>query len=248
MSEKILVSHNDGVLRLTFNRPEKKNALDRESYGALLHALDAARCNENIRAVVFSGAGDDFTAGNDLADFQGLVERPEEFPALAFVRALAVFEKPMVAAVTGDAIGVGATMLFHCDLVYASPRARLRMPFVDLGLVPEAGASLLAPRLFGMARASQYLLAGEDFSGEDAFRLGLANALAEPAAVLETAMAAARKLAQKPAAALFAARRLMRGDPTEILARINQEATLFAQALETPTTRERLSAFFARKE
>lgn len=246
MSDRVLVSHSDGVLWLAFNRPEKKNALDRESYLALIRALDAARRDAAVRAVVFSGAGADFTAGNDLGDFRDFMDKPVDFPALAFVRTLAAFEKPMVAAVTGDAIGVGATMLFHCDLVYATPQARLRMPFIDLGLVPEAGASLLVPRRFGMARASQYLLLGEDFSGEDAFRLGLVNALAESEAVLETAMAAAKKLAQKPAAALLAARRLMRGDPAEVLARIDEEAALFAQALASPTTRERLSAFFAR--
>lgn len=246
MSGKVLVSRSEGVLWLAFNRPEKKNALDRESYQALIGALDEARRDAAVRAVVFSGVGADFTAGNDLRDFRDFMENLEDFPALTFVRTLAAFEKPMVAAVTGDAIGVGATMLFHCDLVYATPQARLRMPFIDLGLVPEAGASLLVPRRFGMARASQYLLAGEDFSGEDAFRLGLVNALAEPEAVLETAMAAAKKLAQKPPAALLAARRLMRGDPADILARIDEEAALFAQALASPTTRERLSAFFAR--
>jgi enoyl-CoA hydratase/carnithine racemase len=246
MSDKVLILRDQDVLRLTFDRPEKKNALDRETYRALIGALEAARDDESVRAVVFSGAGADFTAGNDLADFRDFIMNPQEFPALTFVRTIACFEKPMVAAVTGDAIGVGATMLFHCDLVYASPQARLRMPFIDLGLVPEAGASLLVPRRFGMARAAQYLLAGEEFSGEEAFRLGLANALAEPEAVLETAMAAARKLAQKPAAALLAARRLMRGDPAEVLARIDEEAALFAEALASPTTRERLAAFFAR--
>lgn len=248
MSEKMLVSCSDGVLRLTFNRPEKKNALDRETYRALIQALDAARGDETIGAVVFSGAGGDFTAGNDLADFRDFMEKPEEFPALAFVRALAAFGKPMVAAVTGDAVGVGATMLFHCDLVYANAGARLRMPFIDLGLVPEAGASLLVPRRFGMARASQYLLAGEGFSGEDAFRLGLVNELAEPETVLEVAIGAARRLAQKPAAALRAARRLIRGDPAEVLARIDLEAALFAQALATPEARARISAFFGRRE
>ncbi|KAF2990498.1 enoyl-CoA hydratase-related protein [Methylocystis sp. MJC1] len=246
MSDRVLVSRSEGVLWLAFNRPEKKNALDRETYLTLIRALDDARRDAAVRAVVFSGTGADFTAGNDLSDFRDFMEKPEDFPALAFVRTLAAFEKPMVAAVTGDAIGVGATMLFHCDLVYASRQARLRMPFIDLGLVPEAGASLLVPLRFGMARASQYLLAGEDFSGEDAFRLGLVNALVEPEAVLETAKAAAKKLAQKPPAALLAARRLMRGDPAEILARIDEEAALFAQALASPTTRERLAAFFAR--
>jgi enoyl-CoA hydratase/carnithine racemase len=246
MSNKIMISNENGVLRLLFNRPDKKNAFDRETYRATIEALRAARDDDAIRAIVFAGAGDDFSAGNDLADFRDFLERPEEFPALTFVRTIAAFEKPMVAAVTGDAVGVGTTMLFHCDLVYASPEARLRMPFIDLGLVPEAGASLLVPRRMGMARASQYLLLGDGFSGEEAHAVGLVNALAPPEAVLATAMEAAQRLAAKPAAALRAARRLMRGDPAEILARIDEEAALFARALASPTTRERLAAFFAR--
>lgn len=246
MSEKILSVREEGVLRLTLNRPEKKNALDRESYLRMIEALREAAQDDETQVVLFSGAGADFTAGNDLADFRDFLEAPEDFPALAFVRALAAFEKPMVAAVAGDAVGVGATMLFHCDLVYATPQARLRMPFVDLGLVPEAGASLLVPRRLGMARASQYLLLGEPFSGEEAARIGLVNGLAPPETVLATAMDAAHRLAAKPAGALLAARRLMRGDPAELLARIDAEAAQFAKALSSPLVRARLAAFFAR--
>jgi len=246
MSEKILVSREAGVMTLAFNRPEKKNALDREMYCALIDALDAAARDDAIRVVLFCGSGPDFTAGNDLADFRDFLQNPEAFPALAFVRTLAAFEKPMVAAVTGDAIGVGATLLFHCDLVYASPEARLVMPFVDLGLVPEAGASLLAPRRIGMGRAAQYLLLGESFSGETALRIGLVNELAPASETRAVAEAAARRLAAKPAEAVMAARRLMRGDPAELRARIEAEAALFAQALAAPQTRARLDAFFAR--
>lgn len=247
MSDKVIATQSDGVLRLLFNRPEKKNALDRDSYLALIAALEAARRDDAIRAVVFAGAGGDFTAGNDLADFRDFTGALDEFPALAFVRLLAVFEKPMVAAVTGDAIGVGATMLFHCDLIYASADARLRMPFIDLGLVPEAGASLLVPRRFGMARASELLLLGEACSGAQAQQLGLVNALVAPEEVEGCAMAAARKLAAKPATALQATRRLMRGDPADVLARIDAEAQLFAKALAAPEARARLAAFFARE-
>jgi len=246
MPEKILVSREAGVMTLAFNRPEKKNALDREMYCALIDALDAAARDDAIRVVLFCGSGPDFTAGNDLADFRDFLQNPEAFPALAFVRTLAAFEKPMVAAVTGDAIGVGATLLFHCDLVYASPEARLVMPFVDLGLVPEAGASLLAPRRIGMGRAAQYLLLGESFSGETALRIGLVNELAPASETRAVAEAAARRLAAKPAEAVMAARRLMRGDPAELRARIEAEAALFAQALAAPQTRARLDAFFAR--
>jgi enoyl-CoA hydratase/carnithine racemase len=248
MSQKLLISRADGAVSLLFNRPEKKNALDRETYLSLIDALAQAQDDPSVRAVVFAGAGADFTAGNDLADFRDFVGKPQEFPALAFVRAVAAFEKPMVAAVTGDAVGIGTTLLFHCDLVYASPDARLRMPFIDLGLVPEAGASVLVPRRIGMARAAQYLLLGEGFSGEEAFRLGIVNRLAPPEAVLDAAMEAARRLAAKPAEALFASRRLLRGDPAEILARIDAEAEIFARALLSPQTRERFAAFFARGE
>jgi enoyl-CoA hydratase/carnithine racemase len=246
MSEKVIISQASGVLRIIFNRPEKKNALDRESYGTMIAALEAAEGDEAVKAVLFAGVGGDFTAGNDLADLRDFLDALDAFPALTFVKTLAAFGKPMVAAVTGDAVGVGTTMLFHCDLVYASPEARLRMPFIDLGLVPEAGASLLVPQRFGMARASQYLLLGDGFSGAEAHALGLVNGLAPAEFVLETALAAAQKLAVKPPAALMAARRLLRGDPADILARIDAEAVLFAKALASPATRERLAAFFAK--
>jgi enoyl-CoA hydratase/carnithine racemase len=253
MSKKIIVSRDRGVLRLLMNRPEKKNALDREMYRALIAALEAAAGDETTLAVVFSGAGGNFTAGNDLADFRDfapgrdIAPSAETFPALTFVRAAAAFEKPLVAAVTGDAVGIGATLLFHCDLVYASPQARFKMPFIDLALPPEGGASLLVPQRFGMAKASQYLLLGEGFDGAEALRLGLVNALASPEDVLDLAMEAARRLAAKPREALLAARRLMRGERNDILSRIDAEAELFAKALTSPEARERFAAFFASK-
>ena len=251
MSEKIIVSRDRGVLRLLMNRAEKKNALDREMYRALIVALDEADRDETVHAVVFAGAGGNFTAGNDLADFRDfapgrdIAPGAEIFPALTFVRAAAAFEKPLVAAVTGDAVGVGTTLLFHCDLVYASSEARFTMPFIDLALPPEGGASLLVPQRFGMAKASQYLLLGESFDGAEALRLGLVNALAPSEGALDLAMDAARRLAAKPSQALFAARRLMRGEPNDILSRIDTEAALFAKALTSPEARERFAAFFA---
>ncbi|MBI5312928.1 MAG: enoyl-CoA hydratase/isomerase family protein [Methylocystis sp.] len=251
MSEKIIVSRDLGVLRLLMNRPEKKNALDREMYRALIATLEAASGDDAVRAVVFAGAGGNFTAGNDLADFRDfapgrdIAPGAEIFPALTFVRAAAAFEKPLVAAVTGDAVGVGTTLLFHCDLVYASSEARFTMPFIDLALPPEGGASLLVPQRFGMAKASQYLLLGESFGGAEALRLGLVNELAPSEGVLDLAMDAARRLAAKPSQALFAARRLMRGEPNDILSRIDTEAALFAKALTSPEARERFAAFFA---
>ncbi|HMK91073.1 MAG TPA: enoyl-CoA hydratase-related protein [Methylocystis sp.] len=245
MKPKILSRAEDGVLRLTFNRPDKKNALDRDMYRALVAGLEGAQADDAVRAVLLAGAGADFTAGNDINDFLSFDAR-EEFPALSFVRALADFDKPLVAAVAGDAVGVGATMLLHCDLAYAAPSAKFRFPFVDLGLVPEAGASLLAPRLFGRAKAAQYLLLCENFGAEEALRLGLVNEVVEENGLFYCAEDAARRLAQKPVEALRATRRLLRGDPSETLARIDVEARLFRQALEEPALQARLAAFFAK--
>lgn len=247
MDAKVMVSREGAVLRLVLNRPEKKNALDRDMYEALIAALAQARSDEGVRVVLMEGAGGDFTAGNDLEDFRHFLDDPGDFPAMRFVRALASFPKPLVAAVAGVAVGVGATLLFHCDLVYAAPSARFKMPFVDLGLVPEAGASLLAPRRFGLARASQYLLLCESFGADEALAIGLVNALAPEEELAGLALDAARRLAQKPAEALAATRRLLRGEPDEVLARIEAEANLFAQLLEAPEARARLEAFFAAK-
>ncbi len=245
MDPKIILDRDGAVQRILINRADKKNALDRGMYDAMVAALSEAAADPAVRAVLFAGAGADFTAGNDLMDFAAGPTPGEEFPALTFVKTLATFEKPMVAAVAGDAVGVGTTMLFHCDLVYAAPTARFKMPFVDLGLVPEAGVSLLAPRLFGQAKAAQYLLLCESFDAAEALRLNLVNAVTgDP---LATAMDAAQKLAQKPPAAVRASRRLLRGDPAELRQRIEQEGELFKRALASPETKARLLAFFAGK-
>ena len=167
MNAKVIVERDGAVQRIVFNRPDKKNALDREMYLAIIAALREAEADATLRAVLFAGAGGVFTAGNDLNDFIEGPRAGEEFPALTFVKTLAAFSKPMVAAVAGDAVGVGTTMLFHCDLVYAAPSAYFKMPFVDLGLVPEAGVSLLAPRLVGQAKAAQYLLLCESFDARE---------------------------------------------------------------------------------
>ncbi len=247
MTETLSVLREDAVARLVLNRPEKKNALDRRLYEALIAALAVCDSDASIRAVVIAGAGGVFTAGNDLADFAASIDNLAAFPALRFIRAVAAFGKPLIAAVEGDAIGIGATMLFHCDLVYATPDARFRMPFVDLGVVPEGGASLLVPRRLGFARAAQYLLLCESFDAAEARRMGLVNAIASPAELIHTAMDAARRLAQKPPEALAAARAMIRGDAEEILRCIDEEAKIFRQFLTTPQARARIGAFLARK-
>ena len=176
MTPKVIVRREDAVLRVIMNRPEKKNALDSEMYEAMIVALAQADADASLKAILIQGAGDAFTAGNDLDDFRRL-SLNEDFPALRFVRALASCDTPIVAAVHGDAVGVGTTLVFHCDLAYAAPNTRFKMPFVDLGLVPEAASSLLVPERVGLAKASQYLLLCESFDAEEAWRLGVVNAV-----------------------------------------------------------------------
>lgn len=241
---KVIVSIEGPLMRVVLNRPEKKNALDREMYEALIAALAQAESTPSIRAFLISGAGGAFTAGNDLQDFMALIANPAAFPALRFIRALAGFGKPLVAAVEGDAVGIGATLLFHCDLVYAAPNARFRMPFVDLGVAPEGASSLLVPRRIGQAKAAQFLLLCDAFGAEDALTLGIVNAIAPAEEIVSLAAHAAQRLCDKPPLALAAARRLLRGDQKEIIERIDEEGAVFAQLLALPETQARLASFF----
>lgn len=244
MSPCVRLDRIEGVLSVALDRPSKKNALNRDMYRALTEALVTAQQDPSIRVVVLSSSGGDFTAGNDLGDFLNFLESPETFPALTFVRTLALFPKPIVAAVTGAAIGIGTSMLFHCDLVFASSDAIFSMPFINLGLVPEAGVSLLAPMRLGTARATQALLLGEAFSAQQALEMGLVNAVTSPGGVKEMAIEASSRLAEKDPFALNATRRLMRGEPEKLLAQIDKEAELFVSALQAPSTQARLKAFF----
>ena len=244
MSPCVRLDRIEGVLSVALDRPSKKNALNRDMYCALTEALVTAQQDPSIRVVVLSGSGGDFTAGNDLGDFLNFLESPETFPALTFVRTLALFPKPIVAAVTGAAIGIGTSMLFHCDLVFASSDAIFSMPFINLGLVPEAGVSLLAPMRLGRARATQALLLGEAFSAQQALEMGLVNAVTSPGGVKEMAIEASSRLAEKDPFALNATRRLMRGEPEKLLAQIDKEAELFVSTLQAPSTQARLKAFF----
>jgi enoyl-CoA hydratase/carnithine racemase len=242
----IEVARDGATLELTVNRPAKKNALTNSMYRDLIEALDKAEGDATIGALVIAGAGGVFCAGNDIADFAAAVSAGRELMAPAFVRRIATFSKPLVAAVEGLAVGVGCTLLLHCDLIYAAPDARFSLPFVDLGLLPEAGSSLLLPRRAGMARASAWLLAGESFSAEEAHSAGLINALVPPDALLATAREKAARLAAKPRAALLAARRFLRGERDEILARIDEEIAAFEAALATPQAQAALAAFLTK--
>lgn len=243
MTADALISTADGVMRITMNRSAKKNALTGPMYDAMTAAMEQADASDDIRAIVLEGSGGSFTAGNDLADFLATATRGEENRAGFFIRKIATLDTPIVAAVDGVAVGVGTTLLFHCDLVYATPAAKFRMPFLDLGLVPEAASSILAPARFGMAKASQYILLAEAFGPQEAEALGLVNAIVAPDALADTAMEAARKLAAKPPAALRAARRLMRGDRKDIVAAMDRETVAFAEALRSDEAKAAFMSF-----
>jgi enoyl-CoA hydratase/carnithine racemase len=257
MSQDILttgdieVAREGAVLSAAFARPQKKNAITGAMYEALIEAFERASRDPEIGALVLSGKGGVFTAGNDIADFLAVaLHETGDFPAWRFVNTVATFEKPLIAAVDGLAIGVGTTLCLHCDLVYASPTARFQTPFVNLGLVPEAGSSLLAPHLLGRAKASELLLLAEPFGADEALRLGLVNAVLPQSELLAHAMSKGAALAAKPRAALLATRRLMRGDPEALKAQMAAEMHAFSAALKSPEAHAAFQAFLSapRKE
>jgi enoyl-CoA hydratase/carnithine racemase len=246
MTKDIEIAREGAVMSAAFARPGKKNAITGAMYEALIEAFEEAERDASVGAFVISGKGGVFTAGNDIADFLAVASRAAgDFPAWRFVSKLAEFEKPLVAAVDGLAVGVGTTLLFHCDLVYATPEARFQTPFVNLGLVPEAGSSLLAPQRFGRAKAAELLLLAKPFSAEEAQALGLVNAVVPQAELLAVAMGKAAELAAKPRAALIATRRLMRGDAEAVKARMGEERHAFAEALKSDEARAAFEAFLA---
>ena len=246
MTKDIEVGREGAVMTAAFARPQKKNAITGAMYEALIEAFEAAERDPGVGAFVLSGKGGVFTAGNDIGDFLATASRGAgDLPAWRFVSKLAEFEKPLVAAVDGLAIGVGTTLCFHCDLVYATPEARFQMPFVNLGLVPEAGSSLLAPQRFGRAKAAEFLLLAEPFGAGEAHALGLVNAVVHQDALLAHAMGKATQLAAKPRAALLTTRRLLRGDGEAVKMRMAEEGRAFAAALKSEEARTAFEAFLS---
>lgn len=237
-----------GVRLLGFNRPEKKNALTCAMYDALRTALEQADASDTIGAIVFAGQPGLFCAGNDLADFvEGARGKPfTEAPALLFIRQLARTRTPMVAAIDGIAVGIGTTLTLHCDLVYASPSARFRMPFVELGLVPEAASSYLLPRRVGLLRATEMLLLSEAYDADTALRLGLVNGVIPSDMLVEHALAQAARLAALPRGALAASRALIRGNQAEVEAALEAEATAFEARLGSPEAQAAFKRFLER--
>ena len=245
MSDNVKVTREGAVLSVTLARADKKNALTGAMYQALMDAFDEADGDSAIRVILLSGEGGNFTAGNDINDFLSGGSF-EDFPALRFIRRLTICDTPIVAAVQGNAIGVGTTMLFHCDLVYATADARMQMPFVNLALVPEAASSILVPRLVGPQKAAELLMLGEAMDGVEAHRAGLVNAIVDADKLHGHAMERAQLLASKPRNAVANTRRLIRGDRDELLARIDLEAQEFNKALHSQEAREVFMAFLAK--
>lgn len=245
----VLVEQQGAILRIQLNRPEKKNALTRAMYDAMATALREADTSRDVRVVLLHGAGDVFTAGNDLRDFLDNPPRTTESPVARFMASLAQAAKPVVAAVHGTAVGIGTTMLLHCDLVYATESARFHMPFVDLGLVPEFGSSLLFPSLAGHRRAAEFLLLGKPFDATVAADLGLVNAIVAPDRLMATAMAAAQALADKPPTALRLTKMLMkRGTAAAVTEAAQEESRLFVERLASPEAREAFAAFLEKRK
>jgi enoyl-CoA hydratase/carnithine racemase len=214
----------------------------------MAEALAQAATDPAVRVVVFQGHESIFSAGNDIGDFLNQPPTTQESPVFRFLRGIATFEKPLLAAVAGPAVGIGTTMLFHCDLVYAGDNAAFSMPFVNLGLCPEAASSLLAPRMFGYHRAAEALLMGEPFFAEAAQEVGLVNRVVPPTEVNGYAQAQARKLAGKPLSSLIETKRLMKGDTQAVLQKMDEEGKSFGRMLREPAAKEAFGAFMEKRK
>lgn len=240
----ISVRREGSALHIAITRPAKRNALTVAMYATMADAMAEADRDDTLRAIVFSGAGSAFCAGNDLADFVANPSTDENRPVFRFIRALANAQIVLIAAVQGRAIGIGTTMLLHCDFVLAEPDAELQMPFVDLALVPEAGSSLLVPALMGQRRAAELLLLGERIGADRAVALGLVNRIVPAGAALTEAQALADRLAAKPAGALRATKRLMKSATRDVHGRIDEENVAFHAQLQTDELKRTVQNFF----
>jgi len=250
MTDHVVVKDEGLIRAIRMNRPEKKNALTSAMYDAMAQAIESASGASPIRCIVIAGAPGAFSAGNDLGDFMKAAMGGGGLgnAVLRFLYALARAERPLVAAVQGVAVGIGTTMMLHCDYAVAAIDARFSTPFVALGLVPEAASSLLAPRLMGQRRAFELLVMGKPLSGEEAKACGLVNQVAPAAEVEAEAMKAAQAIAALPPEGVAISRRLMKGAPDEIVRRMDDEAAAFKERLSSPEARAAFTAFFSRKK
>ncbi len=245
----LLIDTSDAVTTLTLNRVAKKNAFTAEMYAGMAEAIALAQADAGVRVLVIQGHESIFSAGNDIADFLQTPPTTLEAPVFRFMRAISSFSKPVVAAVCGPAVGIGTTMLFHCDLVYAGDNAAFSMPFVNLGVCPEAASSLLAPQRMGYGRAAEALLLGEPFMAEAALEMGLVSRIVPPLEANALARRQAQKLASKPMASLLATKRLMKQGQANLVAeRMAEEGALFGRMLAEPAAREAFSAFMEKRQ
>ncbi len=238
------------VLRIAINRPEKKNALTTAMYDDLSNAVEQGENDPAIRVLLLHGNGDGFTAGNDLEDFLRMPWTGQGVPpAVRFMNVVAAAQKPVVAAVHGPAVGIGTTILLHCDLIYASQDAKFIMPFVNLGIVPEAGSSVLLPSIIGYHRAAELLMLGSPMTAQRAYDMGLVNQVVAPDALLTTALEVARQLAEKPAAALRATKQLLKKPlQAEVARAMREEVEVVRHHLNSPETKEALTAFLQKRK
>lgn len=249
MLDSITTSNSKSIAQIRINRPEKKNALTIAMYQALTEALRTAEADPKVRVIMIAGTDSCFTAGNDLADFLNNPPTGEDSPVFVFLKTLMAAEKPVIAVVHGAAVGIGTTMLLHSDLVYAGPSARFQVPFVNLGLTPEAGSSLILPQLMGHRRAAELLLLGETIDAETAFALGLINAVRADSELDEFAMHKAELLAAKPPAAVRLSKQMMKRVPgPAIREAMSEEGRIFIARLRSPEAREAMQAFFERRQ
>ena len=246
----IEVERGGAVLRIAINRPEKKNALTADMYDSLAEAVEVAETDPAVSVLLLCGEGEAFTAGNDLEDFMHKPWKGQAVPpAVRFIRSVAGAKKPIVAAVHGLAVGVGTTILLHCDLIYAAEDTRFIMPFINLGIVPEAASTVLLPLLIGPQRAAELFLLGAPVTAQRAYEMGLVNAVLARDALLPTAWSVAQQLAEKPKGAVLACKELMkRAYRAEVDRALSEEVEIIRERLDSPETREALSAFLEKRK
>ena len=239
----------EGILKIVFNRPEKKNSFTSAMYRELREVLIAADLDPEVKVILLSGAGNTFSAGNDIQDFINSPITLEDAPPINLLRSLAELKKPLIAAVDGFAVGIGSTMLFHCDLVYAQKGARFIFPFVALGLVPEGAITLLMPHLIGHQRSSEILFFGEPLSAEEAHKMGFVNKIILESSALHYAEERAKALTAMSSGSLLQTKALLKSGrlKSEILEQIDAEASLFMERLKGPAAKEALSAFMEKR-
>ena len=248
MTEQVLTENREGILQITLNRPEKKNALNAAMYNVMSDVIEGAEDDLSVRVLLITGCADSFTAGNDIADFLEISPDLGVSPATRFLRAIASSSVPIVAAVNGLAVGVGTTMLLHCDQVLASSSASFTLPFVNLGVVPEAASSLLLTRQAGYQRAAELLLLGEPFDAQTALEAGIVSRIYGDDALLDAALKLSQKLAAKPRGALRASKQLLRRASESVEDRMEAEMKVFAEQIQSPASVEIMTAFMERRK